>query len=127
MLNLILAGVVVVIMIYSLAFRPESDSYPLPCIHEKVTGEPCPSCGLSHAFSLMVRGRVKEAAGWNSHAPVVFGYFVVQLLMRLLFTVMALRVKRDLRALAVADTIISAVMTLMVFYPFLRLLWLSLK
>ncbi|MCK7541036.1 MAG: DUF2752 domain-containing protein [Marinilabiliales bacterium] len=55
----------------------------MPCVHQVITGEPCPSCGLSHAFSLIVRGRVDEALQWNSHSMRVFLFFALQLIMRI--------------------------------------------
>ncbi|HQB51785.1 MAG TPA: DUF2752 domain-containing protein [Bacteroidales bacterium] len=125
-LNLILAGVILLIMGYSLFYSPEEDEYPVPCIHEKLTGEPCPSCGLSHAFSLIVRGRVDEALEWNSQSLRVFIFFALQLVMRSGLAVTAMWVKRNLRVVAVTDAVISGVMTLAAFWPFIRMLWISL-
>lgn len=114
------------IMGYSLFYSPDEERYPLPCVHEKLTGEPCPSCGLSHAFSLIVRGRTDEAMEWNSHSMRVFIFFVIQLVMRAGLAVTALRTRGNLKAITVTDAAVSAVMTLTAFYPFLRLTWLSL-
>lgn len=126
LLNLIFAGVILLIMGYSLFYSPDEERYPVPCVHEKITGEPCPSCGLSHAFSLIVRGRIDEARVWNSHSLRVFLFFAVQLLMRAGLAVAALKPVRQIRQLAVADAVVSAVMALTAFWPFLRLTWLSL-
>ena len=125
-LNLILAGVILLIMGYSLFYSPDEDEYPVPCIHEKLIGEPCPSCGLSHAFSLIVRGRVGEALEWNSQSLRVFIFFALQLVMRSGLAVTAMWVKRNLRVVAVTDAVISGVMTLAAFWPFIRMLWISL-
>ena len=125
-LNLIFAGVALFIMGYSLFFSPDEERYPVPCIHEKVTGEPCPSCGLSHAFSLIVRGRVDEALEWNSQSVRVFLFFTVQLVMRLALGARALITDRHLRLVTLSDAAISTVMTLAVFYPYLRSVWLTL-
>ena len=95
-------------------------------VSEKLTGEPCPSCGLSHAFSLIVRGRVDEALEWNSYSLRVFIFFAIQLVMRAGLAVTALRGGINLKVIAVTDAVVSAVMTLTAFYPFLRLVWLSL-
>ncbi len=51
-INFILAGVILLIFIYSGFFSPDKDNYPVVCIHERLTGEQCASCGLSHSFSL---------------------------------------------------------------------------
>lgn len=114
------------IMGYSLFYSPDEERYPVPCVHEKLTGEPCPSCGLSHAFSLIVRGRTDEAMEWNSHSMRVFIFFAIQLVMRAGLAVTALKTRGNLKAIAVTDAAVSAVMTLTAFYPFLRLIWLSL-
>ncbi|MCU0459766.1 MAG: DUF2752 domain-containing protein [Bacteroidales bacterium] len=126
LLNVILAGVIVLIIGYSFFYSPDEERYPVPCIHEKLTGEPCPSCGLSHAFSLIVRGRISEAMEWNSHSMRLFIFFAIQLVMRAGLAVTALREVRNLRVIAVTDAAVSAVMTLTAFYPFLRMLWLTL-
>ena len=148
--NAIFAGVILLIMGYSAFYSPDTGQYPVPCIHEKLTGEPCPSCGLSHAFSLIVRGRISEAMEWNSTSLRVFLFFAVQLVMRAglgAWTLLAGRRSVEasgsgwaaetgkthetghlsgLRRVTVADAVISSAMALYVFYPFLRALWISL-
>lgn len=125
-LNIILAGVILLIMGYSLFYSPDEERYPVPCVHEKLTGEPCPSCGLSHAFSLIVRGRISEAIEWNSNSMRVFIFFALQLVMRVAMAFAALKPARLLRQITVTDATVSAVMALTAFWPFLRLTWLSL-
>jgi len=125
LLNLILAGVILLIMGYSLFYSPDENRYPVPCVHEKLTGEPCPSCGLSHAFSLIVRGRIDEALEWNSYSMRVFIFFAVQLFMRIGLALATLKGNIDLRRVGVTDAVVSSVMTLAAFYPFLRMLWIS--
>jgi len=125
LLNLILAGVILLIMGYSLFYSPDENRYPVPCVHEKLTGEPCPSCGLSHAFSLIVGGRIDEALEWNSYSIRVFIFFAVQLFMRIGLALATLKGNIDLRRVGVTDAAVSSVMTLAAFYPFLRMLWIS--
>ena len=125
LLNLILAGVILLIMGYSLFYSPDENRYPVPCVHEKLTGEPCPSCGLSHAFSLIVRGRIDEALEWNSYSMRVFIFFALQLFMRIGLALATLKGNIDLRRVGVTDAAVSSVMTLAAFYPFLRMLWIS--
>jgi len=124
--NAILAGVILIIMGYSGFYSPDENRYPVPCIHEKITGEPCPSCGMSHAFSLIVRGRIDEAIQWNSASLRVFLFFSVQLIMRAALGVRSLLTASRLKKTVMADSIISAVMALIAFFPFLRSLWLML-
>ncbi len=125
LLNLIFAGVILLIMGYSIFYSPDEERYPVPCVHEKLTGEPCPSCGLSHAFSRIMRGRIDEALEWNSHSVRVFLFFAVQLLMRAGLAAAALKPVKKLRQVAVADAVVSSVMALTAFWPFLRLTFLT--
>ncbi len=115
-----------IIMGYSFFFSPDENRYPVPCIHEKITGEPCPSCGLSHAFSLIVRGRIDEALEWNSQALRVFLFFALQLVMRIGLGMVAMSGYEKLRKIAIADAVVSSVMALATFYPFLWSSWLIL-
>ncbi len=124
--NVIFAGVILLIMGYSAFYSPDANSYPVVCIHEKLTGEPCPSCGLSHAFSLIIRGRVDEALQMNSASLRVFLFFVLQLIMRITFGIWTLVTDRWLKQIAWFDALTSSVMTIFAFYPFLRALWMAL-
>src|SRR5512133_1375274 len=108
---------------YSVFYSPDEDRYPVPCIHEKITGEQCPSCGLSHAFSLIVRGRIDEAIQWNSASAGVFLFFAFQLLLRIVLSVRILLTDRYLRQISATDAIVSSLTALAAFFPFLKALW----
>jgi hypothetical protein len=107
---------------YSAFYSPDGNSYPVVCIHEKLTGEPCPSCGLSHAFSLIIRGRVDEALQLNSASLRVFLFFVLQLIMRIALGIWSLVTDRWLKQITWIDALTSSVMAIFAFYPFLRAL-----
>lgn len=124
--NIIFAGVILLIMGYSFFYSPDVDKYPVPCIHETLTGQPCPSCGLSHAFSLIVRGRFDEAAKWNGASGGVFLFFVFQLVMRVAMSLRACKTDRHLRQIAASDAVLSSLTALAAFFPFLKALWLLL-
>jgi len=124
--NIILAGVILLIMGYSGFYSPDENEYPVVCIHEKFTGEQCPSCGLSHAFSLIIRGRIDEALLWNSASLKVFLFFALQLFMRIGLGIRSLVSGRLLKQIAWADVLVSSAMALYAFYPFLRALWIGL-
>lgn len=126
LLNAILAGVILFIMGYSAFYSPDKNAYPVPCIHEKITGEPCPSCGLSHAFSLIIRGRLDEAQEWNGVSLRVFLFFAIQLLVRVSLAIWVVTGGRRIRQVTITDAVLSSAMTLFAFYPFLRALWLTL-
>lgn len=126
LINIILAGVILLIMGYSFFYSPDEENYPVPCVHEMITGEPCPSCGLSHAFSLIVRGRIDEALQWNSQSMRVFLFFALQLVMRIALGTRTLVTDQNLKQIAITDAAVSSAMALVAFFPFLRSLWLSL-
>jgi hypothetical protein len=118
-INLALAGVIILMMVYSLIFSPDRDEYPVVCIHEKITGEECVSCGLSHSFSLIIRGRIDEAYRWNSYGMRIFIFFTAQLLMRITFSRIYFRNPSLRGNLILFDIIGSSVIFLIAFMPFL--------
>ena len=121
--NIILAGVILLIMGYSGFYSPDENEYPVVCIHEKLTGEQCPSCGLSHAFSMIIRGRIDEALLLNGASLRVFLFFALQLVMRIGIGIRSFVTGRWLKQIARADIVVSSAMVLYAFYPFLRALW----
>jgi hypothetical protein len=118
-INIIFAGVILLIFLYSGFFSPDKDSYPVVCIHEKITGEPCVSCGLSHSFSLIVRGRIEEAYQWNHYSMRIFLFFALQLVMRAAFSVFYLKYADTRKQLILVDCIGSGIIFLVAFWPFM--------
>jgi hypothetical protein len=126
LINLILTGVILLIFIYSGFFSPEKDNYPVVCIHEKLTGEPCVSCGLSHSFSLILRGNISEAYEWNIYGLRVFIFFAAQLVMRIIFSIFYLRYPDTGKQLISYDIIISGMLFIVAFLPFIESIFKSL-
>ena len=118
-INIFFVGVIVLIMAYSGIFSPDKDNYPVICIHQKLTGQPCFSCGLSHSFSLIVRGRINEAYQWNLYGMSVFLFFVTQLVLRVLFSIFYLKFQQTRIQLIILDCIGSGVIFLISFWPFI--------
>jgi hypothetical protein len=118
-INIVLAGVILLIMAYSGIFSPEKDNYPVVCIHEKITGEPCVSCGLSHSFSLILRGRIDEAYQWNRYGMRVFLFFAGQLFLRIIFSLLYSRYASTRKQLIMFDIVGSSALFLVTFLPFL--------
>lgn len=118
-INIFFAGVILLIFAYSGFFSPEKDNYPVTCIHEKLTGQPCVSCGLSHSFSLIVRGRVEEAYHWNRYGMRIFLFFAAQLVLRAAFSIFYLRYSDTRKQLIIVDFIGSGVIFLVAFWPFI--------
>jgi hypothetical protein len=118
-INIVLAGVIMLIMAYCGIFSPEKNNYPIVCIHEKLTGQPCVSCGLSHSISLILRGRIEEAYKWNIYGMRVFLFFVSQLFMRILFSRIYIKHPESRKQLIIFDIVGSSVIFLITFLPFL--------
>ena len=120
LINFILAGVILLVFIYSGFFSPDKDNYPVVCIHEKLTGEQCASCGLSHSFSLILRGRISEAYDWNLYGLRVFIFFAAQILMRVVFSVFYLKYPDSGEQLITYDIAVSVMLFIVSFLPFIR-------
>jgi hypothetical protein len=118
-INMILAGVILLVIIYSGIFSPEKNNYPVACVHEKLTGEPCASCGLSHSFSLIIRGRFDEAYRWNQNGMRVFIFFAAQLLMRISFSGIYIKYPDLRKQLILMDIAGSVLIFLIAFMPFI--------
>jgi hypothetical protein len=118
-INFLFAGVIVLILAYSGIFSPEKNNYPVACIHEKLTGQQCVSCGLSHSFSLIVRGKIAEAYQWNQNGLRVFLFFVSQLILRVVFSVFYLKNPETRKQLIITDCIGSGLIFLIAFWPFI--------
>lgn len=118
-INIIFAAVIVLVLTYAGIFSPEKNNYPVVCIHEKLTGEPCISCGLSHSFSLILRGRINEAYEWNQYGMRIFLFFSSQLIFRLDFLRLSVRRPENRKQLIIYDSIASGVILLISFWPFL--------
>jgi Protein of unknown function (DUF2752) len=125
-INIVFAGVILLILIYSGIFSPDKNNYPVTCIHERLSGSTCFSCGLSHSFSLIIRGRVEEAYQWNIYGMRVFIFFVSQLLMRIIFSFCYQKNENIRNWLIWYDIAGSIFVFAIAFYPFFRQLVLSL-
>ena len=118
-INIFFAGVILLIFAYSGFFSPEKDNYPVTCIHEKLTGGQCVSCGLSHSFSLIVRGRIEEAYRWNLYGMRIFLFFATQLVLRVAFSIFYMKYPDTRKQLIIVDCIGSGIIFLVSFWPFI--------
>ena len=118
-INIFFAGVIMLIFAYSGIFSPEKNNYPVSCIHEQLTGQPCVSCGLSHSFSLIVRGRFTEAYQWNIYGMRIFLFFASQLILRIAFSIFYVRYPDTRKQLILVDCIGSGIIFLIAFWPFI--------
>lgn len=118
-INIFFAGVILLVFAYSGFFSPDKDNYPITCIHEQLTGEPCISCGLSHSFSLIVRGRIEEAYQWNPYGMRIFFFFAGQLVLRIAFSIFYLKYPDTRKQLIIVDAIGSGIIFFVAFWSFL--------
>jgi len=109
LINILIAGVIIMIIIYSGIFSPVNDKYPVQCIHEKITGLSCPSCGLSRSFSYIVRGDLESANEWNQYGLRVFLFFISQLILRTSVSMVLVRKRGSLKELIIFDVMVSIV------------------
>ena len=119
-INIFLAGVILLIIAYSGIFSPVKDNYPVICVHEKLTGEHCASCGLSHSLSLILRGKADEAYQWNIYGMRVFLFFISQLVLRFAFSIYYLQKPEHGRSLVILDSIGSGMLFLLAFWPYIK-------
>lgn len=117
-INAIFAGIIIIIFLYSGIISPEKNSYPIVCIHEQITGEPCPSCGLSRSFSYIIRGNLEAAERLNEYGLRIFLFFVFHLLMRISNIVYLLRKPFYVRQLAILDSVVAFITFMLAFRQF---------
>lgn len=86
-INLSFLTVILGVILYSLLFR--GAGYPVPALLTELTGLIPPSKGLSASFSELVRGNIELAKTLNPYGMQIFGFFIIQLLMRVLFSAIA--------------------------------------
>lgn len=107
LVNIILAGVIIMVMVYSGLFTAEGERHPVPSFYEALTGEPSPSAGMSRAFSELVRGRIDPARNYNEDSPLIFAFFLVQLVQRITVTLLIRKAFFPLKAILWPDIALS--------------------
>lgn len=114
--NLSLAGIIMMVFIYSGLFSAKEDNHPVPSFYEKITGEPAPSSGLSRAFSEIVRGNLDAARGYNKDSLLIFSFFLIQIMQRLFVTLLLYKQIPRIQYLFSADLAISILLFLFCFW-----------
>ena len=122
-INLFFAVTLVLIFVYSAVFSPEKNNYPVVCLHEKITGQPCLSCGLSHSFSLILRGKIDEANQWNPYGFRVFLFFIAQLIFRINFLRLSIKHPDIRKLLIIYDSFASLLVFSISFLPFIAIIF----
>lgn len=120
LINYIFAAIIVIIFTYSGIFSPRENNYPVSCVHEQITGLSCPSCGMSHSFSYIVRGDIKKAREWNIYGPRVFLFFLFQLILRISNIVIIKRKPEMIRLISLSDILLSVLSVGLGFWQFIE-------
>lgn len=111
-INIIFAVVLVSILTYFGIFSC-TDAFPISA----VTSQQLSSTGLQRALSEWMRFRPQSAMQFNPYSLGIFIFFVTQLAMRILFSIIYLFRINARRKLILADAIVSSLMFLCAFAP----------
>jgi hypothetical protein len=118
-INIVFTILILFIIAYSGIFSPDKDNYPIVCIHEELTGESCASCGISHSFSLILRGRIDEAYEYNKYGMRLFIFFVSQFFLRIFFSRYYAGYPAIRKQLILFDITGSSIIFLIAFLPYI--------
>jgi hypothetical protein len=113
--NLSLAGILMMVFIYSGLFSAKKDNHPVPSFYEKITGESAPSSGLSRAFSEIVRGNLDAARDYNRDSLLIFSFFLIQFMQRIFVTILLYKQILRIQYLITSDLAISFLLFLFCF------------
>lgn len=116
LLNKIFAGIILAIFFYSAFYSPDSNAYPIPCVHEQLLGRPCPTCGMSHAFSALVRLQFDKANALQANAFAVFAFFFIQLALRILAIFLVIKSSIPIKSIVYTDIVVSIALFFLTFY-----------
>jgi len=119
-INFILAGIILLVFLYSGIFSARKDNYPLPSFYEGITGETSPSSGLSKSFSEIIRGNFEAASAYNESGILIFSFFLIQLILRIGFSLLLTRRFIAHKWLVLTDIILSSSLFVYCFRDMIR-------
>jgi hypothetical protein len=121
LINLIFAGIILCIFIYSAVFSPLKINYPIVSFHDAVTGQKSISTGLSRGFSCIMRGQFHDASDFNIFSIRLFIFFLVQLILRCTFILISWKKSgRGRNCVVITDIATSIILFVTFFFPFLK-------
>jgi hypothetical protein len=109
-INIILAGLILLIFIYSGLFDADRANHPVPSYFEKFTGTRGPSSGMSRAFSELIRGDIESARSFNEDSTLIFAFFLVQLVQRTTMLLLLIKTRLKYKTLMIADIVFSLIL-----------------
>jgi hypothetical protein len=119
-INLIIAGVLLCIFIYSGFFAYTGFSPAVPSFNDLLTGKPSISTGLSRSFMAIMGFRFFDARQLNPHGPALFTFFLIQLIFRLFLVFSPVGKYYSTNEIVLIDILISIGMFIVFFEPFIR-------
>ncbi len=117
--NIILAVILLLILIYSGLFSIEKINHPIHSAYSHITGDDTVSTGLSRAFSALIRGKFRQADIYNSHAKGIFLFFLSQLVFRIAFSFIVQKKPAWKKRIIRFDILQAVVLFLTAFFPFI--------
>jgi hypothetical protein len=109
LINWTIASVFGFIFLYTglIAKKPEMQ---INCYYDKKFGVPCPTCGLTRSFIMIIDGNINGAKQMNKNSIPIFCFFSFQLFMRIGSGIYLSKVKQfSVNKLLTFDTIISTI------------------
>jgi hypothetical protein len=113
-INLILAGIITVVFLYSGLFSAEKSNHPIPSNSKLINIDSPASKGMSRAFSEIIRFNFEQARVYNPYSLKVFSFFTLQLFIRIGLIPLIFRINQRSK-LITTDIVISAVLFLYAF------------
>jgi hypothetical protein len=118
-INIIIAGVIIGIFLYSGVFNYKKNNFPIHSFHENITGQTSISSGLSRSFSAIVRLDFEEAKAYNQYGMGLFVFFILQLLLRCFFYFIIAKSFYSVGQIIKIDVLISISLFVLYFKPFI--------
>jgi hypothetical protein len=106
-INLCFAGIILLIFMYSGIFSADKNNHPIKSACEIIKAESCPSTGLSRSFSEIVRLEFESAKSYNEHSLSIFAFFLIQLVTRILVSILVYFKRNLTNHILFIDSLIS--------------------
>lgn len=116
-INIIFFALIAGILLY--CYFINSVSTPVICIHQRYLGIDCPSCGLTRSIAALLHFDLKTSLQFNKYGWQIFLFFLIQLASRLFLTGLILFTNKSLKNVCKVDGILSLILFLLCFYPFI--------
>lgn len=116
-INLSLAGIILVIFMYSGLYSPEESKYPIPSFYTQITNKTSPSTGLSRSFSAIVRGNLTLAKIFNPYGIQIFLFFAFQFVFRVFSFLLIKNQFSLIKPYIFADILLSGIGFYLAFKP----------